>query len=151
MTSVTFVFLARKGILPEFLNPLNYILPQTSASDEPASPGEVVENPPGQTSEPVDEEILEVLSEVKEFKLKSGKPLNQAIIAANPGIDVKSIDWNVQKIDEDLFSIIVKIPPTSQNDWVISYRFDYNRASKDASAGKMLIPTNSAAQNISNF
>lgn len=151
LTAVTFFFLARKGLLPEFLNPANYILPQLSVGGAQV-PSEIVETPPpqGETIQPVDEEITEVLSEVKEFKLKSGKSLNQAIITANPNTDAKSIDWNVQKIDDDLFSIIVKIPPASQNDWVISYRFDYNR-SPSSSAGKMVIPTNSAAQNILNL
>jgi hypothetical protein len=151
LTSVTFFFLARKGLLPEFLNPLNYILPLVSF-EETKMPSEVVSPPPGQDqmSGLVDEEILEVLSEVREFKLKSGKSLSEAITIANPNTDVESIDWNVEKIDDDLFSIIVKIPPASQNDWVISYRFDYNRA-HDTPAGKMLIPTNSEAQNISSL
>lgn len=148
LTSGVFVFLVNKGILPDFLNPLNYVLPPMESGQPPSA--EMVSSPPEQAVllSVLDEESMQVLSEVREFKLTSGKSLNQAIIGAHLGLDPETIDWNVQKIDSGLFSIIVKIPPTSQNDYVISYRFDYNRAEDNSSSEKMLIPTNSEAQNI---
>ena len=145
LTSVTFVFLSKKGILPEFLNPLNYVLSTTTQTEAQPVANEVVAPYPVSAETAEDTESKETLMEVKEFKLKSGLPLSDVITDANKDVNGLSFDWSIQKIDEDIFSVIVKIPPVAQRNWVVSYRFDYNKSTQ------ALIPTNSEAQNLFNM
>ena len=83
-----------------------------------------------------------ILTEVKNYPLANGYTLQQFIEAKHPAAQ-NLITWDISTaVDPDNYSILVKVPPENPQSFKISYRFNYNTATK------ALDPTISDAKNL---
>ena len=85
----------------------------------------------------------DVLSKVQEFPLPNGMTLAQFIAAKHAGIDAQLISWEISDgVEEDNYSVTVKVPPENPQNFKTVYRFNYNIQNG------MLEPTISDAKNL---
>ena len=94
---------------------------------------------------PQDEQAVlsAVLSEVQQYTLPNGYPLQAFIEAKHPAVAADLITWDISTaVEPDNYSVLVKVPPENPQSFKISYRFNYNAVTKT------LDPTISDAKNL---
>ena len=86
--------------------------------------------------------LAPVLDEVKNYTLTNGQTLQQLISTKHPTAQ-NLIEWNITTaVEPQNYSILVKVPPENPQSFKISYRFNYNAATK------ALDPTISDSKNL---
>ena len=124
------------------------ILEETVTEESPVVVDEQSATPTEEgTEQPTEEDmqatLSNVLSEVQQYTLPNGYPLQAFIEAKHPGVAADLITWDISTaVEPDNYSVLVKVPPENPQSFKISYRFNYNAVTKT------LDPTISDAKNL---
>ncbi len=137
---VLYVLLGLLNVLPSSLN--LFAKPQPAAAQ--ATEELLTENTVASvTGNAQDDELDEVLTKVQKFPLPNGMTLAEFIENKHAPVVAADISWEIANgVEEDNYSITVKVPPENPQNFKTVYRFNYNVQSG------LLEPTISDAKNL---
>ncbi len=145
--AIIYVMLAYLEIVPA---QFNFLKSSTTVEDvqqneqlnEMLEPETVVVDAEQAVTAPEANPLDPVLNEVKNYQLPNGQTLQQLINTRHPAVQDLA-EWTITTaVEPDNYSVLVKIPPTDPQSFKVSYRFNYNAATK------ALEPTISDSKNL---
>ena len=139
---ILYALLAFMHMLPDSIN----FLSKPAQEQETASVAQMEEMLPAATPAAAAEEsnsLDSILEEVKNYVLPNGYTLQSFIESKHPAVSPELITWDISAaVEPDNYSVLTKVPPENPQSFKMSYRFNYNAATK------ALDPTISDAKNL---